>query len=386
MDPEEKLHLAPHTLSPFFIGSSLNLVLFTLELFQAKHYFESGARRRDSVFIKLGVGMNLFTDLLGTLACSATTYYYVVTSWGNLESLEKQYWPVIGILFTIAVVTAVSQFFMISRYWQITKHHAICLFLLVALVGAVVGILGGAILLVLAQDDDTLLNDFIFLALTAAAVGDIIISVLLFWQLFSRINEAELTRWNFFQRLICSVIETGTLTAVVTVLGFATWVANPHGTNWIPFTFIQARMYSCAMLFLLNNRKESKSIGSGNAAEAAVEPIPEDIGDVMMFAKSPVRPIHPPPFAVMDDSDAFRLTKMPIDLNAAEWDSDSDISKNLNDELRDMHGNSRSRSTASFSSESSVEFVASQAPSRSVSPRAGFRSPRSPPRSTHYLS
>jgi hypothetical protein len=39
---------------------------------------------------------------------------------GNLESLEKQYWPVIGILFTIAVVTAVSQFFMISRYWQMS--------------------------------------------------------------------------------------------------------------------------------------------------------------------------------------------------------------------------------------------------------------------------
>jgi hypothetical protein len=43
---------------------------------------------------------------------------------GNVEALEKQYWPLIVIVVTTGVVTAVSQLFMISRYWQMLVFGA----------------------------------------------------------------------------------------------------------------------------------------------------------------------------------------------------------------------------------------------------------------------
>ncbi|KAJ6630272.1 hypothetical protein B0H10DRAFT_979484 [Mycena sp. CBHHK59/15] len=271
MSPHNALLLSPARLSPLFVGSSLNLVLFTLELIQAFAYLGSKARRRDSVFIKLGVLLNLVSDLLGTMACCAVTYLYVVKFWGNTDALQKQFWPIVVVDFSVGVSALMAHFFMITRYWQMTKHHTISVFLVLILLAATAGTFGCGVLLALSPDDQSILLDqFSTLALLLHAVGASIIAILLLWQLYKR-KDTPVTRWNFFQKTISSLIETGTVAAIVFAAAFGMWYGFRSQTVWIPFTFVVARVYSCTILFVLYTRKESTSNASGNAVEAGAD-------------------------------------------------------------------------------------------------------------------
>ncbi|KAJ7827216.1 hypothetical protein B0H13DRAFT_2119871 [Mycena leptocephala] len=371
MSNETSPFLTPDRLGPLSIGSSLNVAFFTLEILQAINYFRSIARPRDSLFIKLVVTVNLFADLVGTAACCATTYLYTVAYWGDVEALKERYTPLTVIVFTVGIATAMSQFFMISRYWQMTKHHVVLALLLLILLGAVTGILGSGVLMSFSLNGESMLWDiFIFLALLASAAGNVLISLLLFWQLCER-NDTPVTK-NFLTRITCVLVEAGALTAVVTIIGSVVSLGRTRDTMvWIIFAFIQARVYSCTMLFVLNGRPESASALTGNAVETAHIGVslpkgPRDMG-MMVLAARPV----------IDDADAFRLTKKKLELRAHEVDSDSDsdVSRNLNDELREMdeehHDDSR---RPSFSSSRRGSFSSSRRGSFSSSRRPSFSS------------
>ncbi|KAJ7932698.1 hypothetical protein B0H13DRAFT_1954299 [Mycena leptocephala] len=365
--------LLAQSILPLSIGSSLNVAFFTLEILQAINYFRSIARPRDSLFIKLVVTVNLFADLVGTAACCATTYLYTVAYWGDVEALKERYSPLTVIVFTVGIATAMSQFFMISRYWQMTKHHVVlALLLLSSSARCVTGILGSGVLMSFSLNGESMLwNIFIFLALLASAAGNVLISLLLFWQLCER-NDTPVTK-NFLTRITCVLVEAGALTAAVTIIGSVVSLGRTRDTMvWIIFAFIQARVYSCTMLFVLNGRPESASALTGNAVETAHIGVSlrvkrsRDMG-MMVLATRPV----------IDDADAFRLTKKKLELRGHEVDSDSDsdVSRNLNDELREMdeehHDDSR---RPSFSSSRRGSFSSSRRGSFSSSRRPSFSS------------
>ncbi|KAF8191622.1 hypothetical protein K438DRAFT_898339 [Mycena galopus ATCC 62051] len=348
--------LAPNRLAPFPIGSWANLVLFTVEVVQAIHYFRSNARPRDSVFLKLAVITNLLADLAGTAACCATTYLYTTTYWGDAEAINKQYWPLTVIVFTIGVTLAVSQFFMITRYWHMTKHHVVFSLLSIILLGAVTGIFGSGVLLVLTLENENMKNIirvvFMSLALLASVVGNVLISPLLFRQICKRSHTIG-SRWKY---KFGTLAEAGTLTAVVSIVICSTIPSREIRDTmvWIPFAFILARVYSCTMLFALSRRPESATARTGNATEtshvgAPTFTKPKGARDVGMMV------LKMPPVAVMDDADAFRLTKKKIEIyEGREFDSDSDISRNLNDELEDMDEPGSRRQSLSASRRASL--------------------------------
>ncbi|KAJ6606155.1 hypothetical protein DFH09DRAFT_1299433 [Mycena vulgaris] len=372
MSIEASPFLNPNRPGPLSIGSSLNLVFFTIEVLQAAIYFRGAARRHDGAFIKLGVAVNLVADLAGTVVCCATTYLYLTIYWGQPEGLEKQHWSLTVVLFTVGVVTAVSQFFMISRYWQMTKQHVVFALLLIILGGAVAGIFGCGVLMTLSQTDKGMLLDaFLFLALLASGVGNLLISLLSFWRLCER-NSTPVTRWNFPQRILSALIETGTITTAVTIVGSAISFGKVRDTMiWIIFAFIHARVYSCTMLFVLLNRPESASAVKGNAFEA-VNTITDN------RAVSPVTFVSMPPVTLMEDADAFRLTKKRIELHERQFDSDSssDVSRNLNDELREIQEHGSPRASCSSMGNRSEVMSRSESPSEyPMSPSARGLSP-----------
>ncbi|KAJ7765760.1 hypothetical protein B0H16DRAFT_1524294 [Mycena metata] len=349
---ETSVFLTPDRLAPLSIGSWVNLVLFTLEVVQATQYFRSSARPRDSLFVKLGVGVNLLADLVGTTACCATSYLYGITYWGNTEALEKRYWPLTVLFITVGVVTAVSQFFMVVRYWQMTRHHIVFALMVLILLSAVAGIFGSGVLMALSLSVDRMLHDgLVFLALIASAVGSALVSTLLLAQFCAR-NDNSITRPSFPKRVVCALLETGTSTTLVIIIGSATaaFEKTRHTMVWIVFAFIIARVYSCTMLFVLSRRSESRSTRVGNAFETGYTDKDQGMADLMSFTKPA------PTVAVMEDSDAFRLTKKKIELQERDFDSDSDVSRNLNDELhqidREVRDGSRKSSFASSRRES----------------------------------
>ncbi|KAF7359109.1 hypothetical protein MSAN_01252400 [Mycena sanguinolenta] len=328
MSNETSPFLTSDRLAPFPIGSWVNLVFFTVQTFQTIHYFRSGARPRDSFFIKLAVITNLFADLAGTVACCATTFLYTATYWGDEEAIKKLYWPLTVLVFAVGVALAVSQFFMIIRYWQMTKHHVVFSFLFMILLGAITGIFGSGVLLALSLDDETVLRViFMSLGLVASAVGSVLVSPLLFWQIRKRYE----TRWK---SALGTLVETGTFTAVVTIVICCT---VPFGRlretmMWIPFAFVLGPVYSCTLLFALSRRPEPANPLNGIIDTYTAHPPKSK-------AHRPVgmMVLNMPP-TVMEDADAFRLTKKKIELPGRDVDSDSssDVSRNLNEELEDM--------------------------------------------------
>ncbi|KAJ7700811.1 hypothetical protein B0H17DRAFT_1046713 [Mycena rosella] len=369
--------LTPDRLTSLAVGSWVNMVLFTLECMQAVQYFRSQTRRTDSAFTKLGVSVNLGADVAGTAACCATTYLYLVTDWGIVEALETQHWTLTGVTFTVGVVTAVSQFFMISRYWQMTRRHVVFSLLLLLLIGALTGIFGTGVLMALSPNaKGVLLDAFLLLSLIASSAGNALVSLLSFWQRCKR-NDAQAAKWYLPHRILAALIETGTVTTAVTVAGAVVTLGSVRDTRiWIAFAFIQARVYSCTMLFVLLGRPESASAGKAKAAEAALASSEKQAAAGAMV----------PPASLMDDADAFRLTRKRIELHDHEYDSaDSDVSRNLNNELRDM-GRSPRPSWSSDGSEARGRHPAvlsrsvSESPSEypmspSPEPELGLRSP-----------
>lgn len=128
------------------------------------------------------------------------------------------------------------------------------------------------------------------------------ISLLLFWQLCERSDTPVTKKYaaflcrpavsheiSFLTRITCVLVEAGALTAAVTIIGSVVSLGRTRDTMgelsessdcsshlpfaiftvWIIFAFIQARVYSCTMLFVLNGRPESASALTGNAVETA---------------------------------------------------------------------------------------------------------------------
>ncbi|KAJ7215304.1 hypothetical protein B0H12DRAFT_1241993 [Mycena haematopus] len=369
--------LTSDRLPPFPIGSWANLVFFTLEVVQALRYFRSNARPRDSVFIKLAVTTNLVADSWGLPhAARRRTYTPQPIGYGNAEAINKPYWPLTVLVFTVGVAMAVSQFFMIRRYWQMTKHHLVFSFLLVIVLGAVTGTFGSGVFLALSLEEQGLLRTiFMSLALVASVLGNVLISPLLFWQLRKRYDT---TKWKYIPGTLA---ETGIFIAAITIV---LCVALPFESIrdtmvWIPFAFILGPVYSCTVLYALNGRPESADAYVGNTVEMAHTGAPPNqlargrrpVG-MMVFDKSPV--------TIMEDSDAFQLTKKKIELRGINYDSDSDsnVSRNLKDELEDMEEPGSRKGSLALSRRASVSDAGGQ-PSRPYSPSNYSEAPDAEP-------
>ncbi|KAJ7348881.1 hypothetical protein DFH08DRAFT_959083 [Mycena albidolilacea] len=364
MSNETSPFLTADTLAPLSIGSSLNLVLFTLEVVQATQYFRSSARSRDSVFLKLAVSANLLADLVGTAACCATNYLYTTTYWGDVEAIKEPCWPLIAVVFAGGVALAVSQFFMIGQYWQMSRHHFVFALLLITLLAAATGIFGSGVLMALSLNvqSNPMWLVFMFLALIASVVGTVLVSPLLFWQLSKRNDTSG-------KYILGTLVETGTPTAVVTIITCFTLAFGPTRETmvWVPFAFILARVYSCTTLFVLNRRPTPASALANILDVPGAGPSKRPVG-MMVFNK--------PPVTVMDDTDAFRISRKKIEIDS---DSSSDVSRNLNEELADMEDDEEevagSRKESFASSRASISSIRDQFEVRSDSPSEYCPSP-----------
>ncbi|KAJ7118991.1 hypothetical protein C8R44DRAFT_982695 [Mycena epipterygia] len=292
--------------------------IITLEVLQAIHYLRSNARHRDSVFIKLAVGVNLVADLIGIMACSATTYFYVVKYW------------ICG--------------FLPSHYWQITKNHVVFAVLPVVLAAAVTGVFASGVVTALQQNPQQLviLN---FLALSGTAAGNVLISV----EDDLRVDRNGEYHNSRDGHHCCDRVRATML--------------------WIAFAFIQARIYSCTMLFVLQQRLESASALTGTAVESA-HTDKENCDSAMMFASVlgnlSVRfdshlDSHGQHATVVEHENVSQLMEKKMELHRRDFDSDlsSDVNRNPSEELRETEEDGSPRASSSSAGErSNISSVA----------------------------
>ncbi|KAF7322473.1 hypothetical protein HMN09_00025700 [Mycena chlorophos] len=347
--------LTPKHLSPLVIGTWTTIILFGFELGLLAKYIRSQKRTPrahvDSILLKLGVLVNALADGAGTAACCAAVYLYTIADWGNANTLAEIKWPLYVVVFSTGVVTAISQFFMIVRYWSLTQHHLIFVFLFFTLLVSLAGIFGSGVFMIISPEKVTKLINlpkiFLYFAVVASCVGTGLTTILLLVHkrrtkndhlknaglrsLFQPPPKQKLSSRSFISRFFSGIIETGLLTTAVTVAGAILEFGKLRETRvYLACGFVVARVYACTMLYILCNRPSPQLPASEPVVASNIE----------------IKPVIPP-VSVMEDDDTFRITKKRIALRHTdsrrhirggfvESDSSSDVSKNLNDELHDM--------------------------------------------------
>ncbi|KAF7290470.1 hypothetical protein MKEN_01499500 [Mycena kentingensis (nom. inval.)] len=334
--------LTAGSLLPLTLGTWISLVLLTSELFLAGRYFSSKTAKADFLLLKLGIATNLVLDIFGVAACCVATYYYTVTDWGKTEEIALLKWPIIAVVFTTGGVTAISQLFMVLRYWLMTRHHVVFAFLILVLATSLAGTFGtGAVMIISPDGQNVLATVFLYLGIVASSVDTGLTAILLFARKkLEKTDVLAYPRSSLPKRFFSGLIETGTLTAAVTIAGSITsFGAARESRAWIACAFVVARVYSCTVLFILCSRPE---------------PV-EHLASIYPPVNAPQS--RAVPIMVMDDADAFRITKKRIELHnrnrnrgrgadGDDSDSSSDVSRNLNAEIDSMekgHGHGRSR-------------------------------------------
>ncbi|KAF7323285.1 hypothetical protein HMN09_00109300 [Mycena chlorophos] len=338
--------LTPEHLSPLVIGTWTTVLLFALEVGLLVQYFSSQKRLpkaySDTILLKLGVLINALADLGGTAACCAAVYMYTIEDWGNQNVLSDIKWPIYVVVFSTGVVTAVSQLFMIVRYWSLTKHHMVFVFLFFTWLIALAGIFGSGALMIVSPEKVTKLVDLpkilLYVAVVASSVGSGLTTILFFALKKQERSDYLAARSSFIARFFSGMIETGALTTAVTIAGAALEFGKVRETRaYLACAFVVARVYACTMLYILCNRP--------NPDIHASQPVIITTTETMTS-----RPISVIPPSLMEDGDTFRITRKRIELHnlrdnknrhgfiaeRRDSDSSSDVSKNLNEELEDM--------------------------------------------------
>ncbi|KAF5353749.1 hypothetical protein D9758_008690 [Tetrapyrgos nigripes] len=119
-------------LGSILIGTWLNAMLYMLEITQVIHYFQNYSN--DRPIFKIAVATVFILDTVCTVAACASAYLYSVVHWGDRAYLAQQYWPIPMYIVTTGTCGAIVQFFMLSRYWILTKRKAVASVIIIGII------------------------------------------------------------------------------------------------------------------------------------------------------------------------------------------------------------------------------------------------------------
>ncbi|KAJ7918153.1 hypothetical protein B0H13DRAFT_1993560 [Mycena leptocephala] len=272
------------TVGSLLLGTYLNSCLLVLELFQMSHYFRR--MNNDSWIMKTVVGIVGFINAIDTLATISAVYLYAITHWGNTQYLVIQNWPITAHFVATGLVGALVQAFMLYRFWRMTEHTLTVCILALFSTASFAGSIGTAV--------DTTVNAyfskrggasiFVTIWLIGSLVADVGIAVALVWRLHrvkTDIQPAKRfpvqfpppawvltnTPWQPHQEINHLGHLNRHLDSIIAIIAVFAYFHEPSSNVGISVTFILGRVYSCTMLYLLNNRSKMR----GEKADGTVE-------------------------------------------------------------------------------------------------------------------
>ncbi|KAJ7017769.1 hypothetical protein C8F04DRAFT_422656 [Mycena alexandri] len=248
------------------LGTFLNSYLLVIELFQLSYYFRH--MKNDGWIMQRVVGFAGVINAVDSLAEYTAVYLYGVTYWGNEHYLTIQNWPIAFHFVATGVVGALVQGFMLYRFWRMTQHSITVVILSLFSATAFGGSIGTAVRtsvnIYFSQRGDATL--FVTIWLIAGMIADVGIAVSLVWRLH-RVKATDQPAKSLLRRLITSAISTGSSTSLIAVVAVFAYFHEPASNVAISVTFILGRVYSCTMLYLLNNRSKMR----GEMADGTME-------------------------------------------------------------------------------------------------------------------
>ncbi|KAJ7165132.1 hypothetical protein C8R46DRAFT_1098248 [Mycena filopes] len=240
--------------------------LLVIELFQLKNYFHNV--KVDSWIMQCVVIFAAVVNGIDSLAGYTAVYLYGVTHWGDEHYLTIQNWPIVVHFVATGVVGALVQGFMLYRFWRMTKHSITVVILSLFSAASFAGSIGTAVrtsvnVYFSERGDATL---FVTIWLIAGMIADVGIAASLVWRLH-RVKTEDQPAKSLLRRLITSAISTGSSTSLIAIIAVFAYFHEPASNVAISVTFILGRVYSCTMLYLLNNRSKMR----GEMADGTME-------------------------------------------------------------------------------------------------------------------
>ncbi|KAF7292825.1 hypothetical protein MIND_01181400 [Mycena indigotica] len=288
----------------------VNLVLFTLEFAMACQLF-SKKREEVSRWTKFRVWFTLIIDTAATLSSCVFLYMFEESHWDEDEHDEEheRFWQlIIGTLIIGTVSSALAQSYLMERFWRNIRHHllgtafAVSLLVLAA-IASIASLVTCAYMQWTKAETDNI-KPFVWLALISNLVYAVGITAISVCQRFAMRTAGPKPR--FLNRVFRGFVETGMPSSIVVILALIAWVVDNIAVYVIALYFVQARIYSCTMLYSL---RQTKLVRMENWKEAL-------ISTTIAQKPQPVPPLAPEMMVRIEKSG--RLTGIPEE-NQAKW-------------------------------------------------------------------
>ncbi|KAJ7057108.1 hypothetical protein C8F01DRAFT_343487 [Mycena amicta] len=233
----------------------VNLVLYTLEFAMACQLF-SKKREEVGAGTKFRVWFTLLIDTVATLISCAFLYMFQGSHWGEDDDVQERFWRLmIATLIIGTVASALAQSYLLERFWKNIRHHLLgTAFAVSVLVLAVLASVASTVACAYLQwTKAEVIIPFVWVALGANLVSALGITMVSICQRFAMRTTGAKPR--FLNRVFRSFVYTGMPSSIVVILALVAWAIDHIGAFVIALYFIQARIYSCTMLYDLRQPK-----------------------------------------------------------------------------------------------------------------------------------
>ncbi|KAJ7064352.1 hypothetical protein C8F01DRAFT_1250596 [Mycena amicta] len=240
------------------VGTWIASLLFGSALSQAVRYYRTVP---SDTWPRQGlVAVSVLFCTVALVGDYANAYLPMVTYWGNVEAVQRSYWPlpVYG-LFNSSVGLIVDSY-LISRFYSLSKNLFISLLLGLLVLTSITASFTTCIMLQLsnsiAERDKVKVSGVIWT--TTMAVSDVAIAVALVWKLQGMRTTFKETN-SLIHRLTMVAVQTGATTSVVAILLMITYLVNPTSNVPTLFCYQLGPCYLHTLLYNVNLKRDLRS-------------------------------------------------------------------------------------------------------------------------------
>ncbi|KAJ7661340.1 hypothetical protein DFH06DRAFT_1399165 [Mycena polygramma] len=248
-------------LGALLLGTWLASILYGMVVMEAFKYFtlcsDDSWSRKSLMIVTLAF---CTAALIGDYG---TAYFPTVTFWGDVQALVTVFWPLPLSSFANTVLASVVDCYLVYRLYTLSKNIWSTLFLYALILLALGGYLVVFVLLATGRSitHRPTLTIGAVINFTSVAVVDVLTAAGLIWKLRTMRSSFPQTN-TFLNRVMTGALQTGSLTAVCSLLILATFLNNPDTDISTFFMFQFGPLYTLTLLFNFNLRRGPDSLAT----------------------------------------------------------------------------------------------------------------------------
>lgn len=259
-----------HTLGAVFIGLLMTVALYGVTCMQTLSYYRHN--QRDGPSLKLFIFILWVLSTLHLCLIASTMYINLVTNFGNIGSSLKVAWMMAAMVIVSALIEFAVRCVFIIRIWKLSDQNRPIVVIAMILNLAVLGVASYFTWKALHTKFYSTLFDahewVMYAAFTLDSVVDIAItgSIALFlWRKRTGFASTD----GVMMTMIKFAINTGVLTALISVMVLVTFLAIRHSYIFMTFYFLIAPIFHNSLLITLNARELMLETARGEAGKPA---------------------------------------------------------------------------------------------------------------------